>query len=199
MPVELQVAYNDAQIFFRYRWPARQPHVLTDLLRYSDGKWQRQLSTPDRLGPGRHLRGSPGHDGRRRQRAGVPALRWLHHGRRQHAGLHRLRARRRAPAQVPAGHATRSQRLVLDRRPGTLDAQRRAGYFLDLWHWRAHLSNPLGRSDDQHVAWYRLYDSGEPLFFSNWDADSGQPRWMFDPSTRRRARVALGGRRGRAR
>ena len=46
MPVELQVAYNDAQIFFHYRWPARQPHVFTDLLRYSQGKWQRQLSTP---------------------------------------------------------------------------------------------------------------------------------------------------------
>ena len=35
-------------------------------------------------------------------------------------------------------------------------------------------------ADDQHIAWYRLYDSGETLFFSNWDVDKGQPRWMFD-------------------
>lgn len=25
-----------------------------------------------------------------------------------------------------------------------LAAQRKAGYFLDLWHWRAHRSNPIG-------------------------------------------------------
>ena len=46
MPLQLQVAFNDTQIYFRYRWPAKEPHVLTDLLRYSDGKWQRQLRTP---------------------------------------------------------------------------------------------------------------------------------------------------------
>ena len=46
MPLQLQVAFNDTQIFFRYRWPAKEPHVLTDLLRYSDGKWQRQSRTP---------------------------------------------------------------------------------------------------------------------------------------------------------
>ncbi len=64
----------------------------------------------------------------------------------------------------------------------TLDAQRRAGYFLDLWQWRANLSNPLNRSDDQNVAWYRLYDTGDTLFFSNWDFEDRRPRWMFDPA-----------------
>mgnify|MGYP003893912613 CR=1 FL=1 len=33
----------------------------------------------------------------------------------------------------------------------TLAALRKAGYFLDLWHWRAHRSNPIGASDDQFV------------------------------------------------
>jgi hypothetical protein len=46
MPLQLQFAFNDAQIYFHYRWPAKEPHVLTDLLRYSNGKWQRQLRTP---------------------------------------------------------------------------------------------------------------------------------------------------------
>jgi hypothetical protein len=62
----------------------------------------------------------------------------------------------------------------------TLEAQRRAGYFLDLWHWRAQLSNPLGRADDQNVAWFRLYDAGDTVFSTNWDNESQQPRWMFD-------------------
>jgi hypothetical protein len=65
----------------------------------------------------------------------------------------------------------------------TLDAQRRAGYFLDLWQWRANLSNPLQRADDQNVAWYRLYDTGDTLFFSNWDLEGQRPRWMFDPAS----------------
>jgi len=63
----------------------------------------------------------------------------------------------------------------------TLAAQREAGYFLDLWHWRAQLSNPIGWSDDQHIAWYRLYDSGDGPFASNWDGAAGEPRFMFDP------------------
>lgn len=49
LPLRLQVAYNDSQAFFRYRWPAREPHVVTDVLRYADGKWQRQTHTP--IGP----------------------------------------------------------------------------------------------------------------------------------------------------
>ena len=30
MPLQLRVAYNDRQIFFRYRWPAKEPHVFAD-------------------------------------------------------------------------------------------------------------------------------------------------------------------------
>ena len=54
---------------------------------------------------------------------------------------------------------------------------------------------PLGLADDQHVAWYRLYDSGDTPFVSNWDAGNSQPRWMFDPRPQRHARAALGGHR----
>ena len=32
-----------------------------------------------------------------------------------------------------------------------LAALRKGGYFLDLWHWRAHRSNPIGASDDEYV------------------------------------------------
>ena len=181
MPLQLQVAFNDTQIFFRYRWPAKEPHVLTDLLRYSDGKWQRQLRTPIGSDP----------DGIAEDRlsmmlddGSVPEFQ-------RYGGYITVGANMRDFTGSGADAAHRRKYLPATRKDpndwysiadqATLDAQRRAGYFLDLWHWRAHLSNPLGRSDDQHIAWYRLYDSGETLFFSNWDADSGQPRWMFDP------------------
>ena len=46
LPLRLQVAYDDRQVYFRYRWPAPEPHVAADLLRYSAGKWRRQLRSP---------------------------------------------------------------------------------------------------------------------------------------------------------
>ncbi|MCA1769213.1 MAG: ethylbenzene dehydrogenase-related protein [Halomonas sp.] len=33
MPLQVQAAYNDQRIFFRYRWPAEQAHVYHDMLR----------------------------------------------------------------------------------------------------------------------------------------------------------------------
>jgi hypothetical protein len=69
-----------------------------------------------------------------------------------------------------------------------LAALRKGGYFLDLWHWRAHRSNPIGASDDQYVFDARYGDSGRGPFTDNWDRDKQQPRFMFDPQkTKRRA------------
>ncbi len=182
MPLQLQVAYNDRQIFFRYRWPAQEPHVLADLLRYEGGKWQRQARTPigsDPEGLAEDRLTMMVDDGR------VPEFQ-------RYGGYITVGANMRDFTGSGADAAHRRKYLPGTRKdPGdwysivdkaTLDAQRKAGYFLDLWHWRAHLSNPLGRADDQNIAWYRLYDSGETLFFGNWDAASNQPRWMFDPA-----------------
>ena len=182
LPLQLQVAYNDRQAFFRYRWPAKQPHVVTDVLHFTGGKWQRRLQTPIGSVP----------DGLAEDRltmmvddGSVPEFQ-------RYGGYITVGANMRdfTGSAADAGH--RRKYLPATRRdPGdwysiapepTLAAQRRAGYFLDLWHWRAHLSNPLGRADDQNVAWFRLFDSGETLYFSNWDVASQQPRWMFDPA-----------------
>ncbi len=186
MPLQLQVAYDAEQIFFRYRWPAKRPHIYTDLLRFSDGQWQRKLHSP--VGP------EP--DGVYEDRltmmvddGSVPEFQ-------RYGGYITVGANMRdfADAGPNAGRddahrrkylpATRSDPndwySIVDQE--TLAAQREAGYFLDLWHWRAHLSNPLGWSDDQHIAWYRLYDSGDGPFFSNWNGADGQPRFMFDPA-----------------
>ena len=58
---------------------------------------------------------------------------------------------------------------------------RQAGYFLDLWHWRSHRSNPIGWSDDQFVLDRRRSDDGEGAASTNFDGDLEQPEWMFDP------------------
>lgn len=181
LPLQVQVAYNDRQAFFRYRWPARQPHVVTDVLRYTGGKWQRQLQSPigsDPSGLAEDRLTMMVDDG------SVPEFQ-------RYGGYITVGANMRDFTGSGADAAHRRKYLPATRRDpndwysivddSTLEAQRRAGYFLDLWHWRAHLSNPLGRADDQNIAWFRLYDSGETLYFSNWDVEKGQPRWMFEP------------------
>jgi hypothetical protein len=180
LPLRLQVAYNERQAFFRYRWPAREPHVVTDLLRYSDGKWQRDLRTPIGSEPAR-----PAEDRLTMMvdDGSVPEFQ-------RYGGYITVGANMRDFTGSDASAAHRRKYLPATRRDpsdwyslvdeATLQSQRRAGYFLDLWHWRAHLSNPLGRADDQNVAWYRLFDSGETPYFSNWDLENQAPRGMFD-------------------
>ncbi len=181
MPLQVQAAYNDRQIFFHYRWPAQQPHVVADLLRYTGGKWERRLGTPigsDPNGLAEDRLTMMVDDG------SVPEFE--HYG-----GYITVGANMRDFTGSGADAAHRRKYLPATRKDpndwysladaATLDAQRRAGYFLDLWHWRAQLSNPLGRADDQNIARFRLYDGGDTMFVSNWDTDRNQPRWMFDP------------------
>jgi hypothetical protein len=79
---------------------------------------------------------------------------------------------------LPSGPAMSSKPRIDEE---TLAQQLEAGYFLDLWHWRAHRSNPINASDDQYVAEYRHGDSGRSPYFTNWDGEQRQPRLMFDP------------------
>jgi hypothetical protein len=66
------------------------------------------------------------------------------------------------------------------RAPAELAALARSGVFLDLWHWRAARSNPVGFSDDQYVLEYRNNDGSAGSFSTNWDADQARPLVMFD-------------------
>ncbi|PKB71948.1 MAG: hypothetical protein BZY87_02990 [SAR202 cluster bacterium Io17-Chloro-G6] len=56
-----------------------------------------------------------------------------------------------------------------------------AGVFLDQWHWRAARGNPLDVSDDLWVLDYRNGDAGGSSYSTNFDSETGQPRFMFDP------------------
>ena len=59
-------------------------------------------------------------------------------------------------------------------------AVKAAGGFVDLMHWRAHRSNPVGMADDGYVLEYRLFDDGKKMFSKNWDKAKNQPKYMFD-------------------
>jgi hypothetical protein len=62
-----------------------------------------------------------------------------------------------------------------------LASLRKAGYFLDLRHWRAHRSNPIDVSDDEYVLDVRGGDAGRGPFADNWEPEKRQPRFMIDP------------------
>jgi Ethylbenzene dehydrogenase len=54
------------------------------------------------------------------------------------------------------------------------------GGFVDLIQWRAYRSNPVGMADDGYVLEYRLSDAGKDMFSGNFDAQKKQPRFMWD-------------------
>src|SRR5918995_1131807 len=41
MKLEVKAAYNGRDMFFTYRWPAKQPSIYHDMLRFEGGKWVR--------------------------------------------------------------------------------------------------------------------------------------------------------------
>ncbi|WP_297796405.1 ethylbenzene dehydrogenase-related protein [uncultured Marinobacter sp.] len=195
MPLQVKVAYNPEQIFFRYRWPADQAYVYHDMLRFADGEWIRHGNS----------RAGPDPDNTYEDRVtmlvddgGVPEFA-------RYGGYITVGANARfftdsaTPADVTAHPhlgKTLGQSDVRKHLPDTrqdisdwrtvvdadaLQAQREVGYFLDLWHWRAGRSNPVGMSDDQWIGEHRHGDAGQGPYTTNWDSDAKQPLWMFDP------------------
>lgn len=195
MPLQAKAAYNGERIFFRYRWPAERPHLYHDLLRYEDGGWRRvgqstvgpqgqgiyedrvSMMIDDGRVPDFGRYGGFVTIGRQMRfftdqadREAVSEHPYLGETKGKHDVRKFLPATRRNPADwasvVP---------------PDKLAALRETGYFLDLWHWRAHRSNPIGESDDQFIAEYRYGDAGKGPYSTNWDKEAEQPEWMFDP------------------
>lgn len=204
MPLQVKAAYDGERIYFRYRWPAKQPSIYHDMMRYENGKWVRYGDSE----PGPQLQGI--YEDRVTMLVddgGVPEFE-------KYGGYITVGDRMRFFTNEAKGDLVKShpylgkkknQSEVGKHLPETrtnpddwtsvvpeerLAAQRKAGYFLDLWHWRAHRSNPVDKSDDQVIAEARFSDKGKPVFFTNWDSDKKQPRFMFDPS-RPGGKVAL--------
>lgn len=184
MPLTLQVAFNEEDIFFRYRWPASEPRLQPELLRFSGDRWEHEPVSPHWPGP------ESQHEDRLSMMVddgSVPAFQ-------RYGGYITVGSNMRdfTPADsVAEEDGYRRKYLPATRlnpadwysiaEPDTLEKLNTAGYFLDLWHWRSRLSNPVGHADDQRISWYRLFDSGDGPFTSNWDGASGEPRYMYDP------------------
>jgi len=195
MPLQVKAEYNRDRIFFRYRWPARQPSLYHDMLRFEGGKWVRYGDSeagPQQQGIYEDRVTMMVDDG------SVPEFE--KYGGYMTVGDGMRFFTRQAPAEQVKAHSylgrKKNQTEVGKHLPETrsnagdwssvvseerLAAQRKAGYFLDLWHWRAHRSNPIDMSDDQVIAEARYGDQGKAVFFNNWDAEKKQPLFMFDP------------------
>lgn len=195
MPLQVQAAYNGTDMFFRYRWPAKQPSIYHDMLKFEGGKWVRHGGSvvgPQTEGIYEDRVSMMVDDG------GVPAFA-------RYGGYITIGDRMRfftgeaTKAEVQAHPYLGQKRNQEEVRkylpetrtdPGswssvqseeTLKAQRAAGYFLDLWHWRAHRGNPVNASDDEYVFDARSGDAGKGAFSTNWDPEKKQPKFMLDP------------------
>jgi hypothetical protein len=195
MPLQVMVAYDGRDIFFRYRWPARQASIYHDMLKFEGGKWVRygasvpgpqpqgiyedrvtmlvdDGSVPEFARYGGYITVG---DGMRffTNEAKADAVK-------AHPYLGQKRKQTEVGKHLPA---TRSDindwRSVVPEEE--LAALRKGGYFLDLWHWRAHRGSPIGASDDQFVFDARYGDAGRGAFTDNWDSAKQQPKSMFDP------------------
>jgi hypothetical protein len=196
MPLQVKAAYDGERIWFRYRWPAAQPHIYHDMLRFEGGKWVRYGDSetgPQKQGIYEDRVTMLVDDG------GVPEFE-------KYGGYITVGDRMRFFTNEAKGDTVKNHPYLGKKKnqvevgkhlPETrtdindwssvvseerLAAQRKAGYFLDLWHWRAHRSNPIDKSDDQVVAEARYGDKGKGVFFNNWDAEKKQPRFMLDPA-----------------
>jgi len=204
MPLQVKAAYDGERIFFRYRWPAKQPSIYHDMMKFEAGKWVRYGDSE--AGP--QLQGI--YEDRVTMLVddgGVPEFEkyggYITSGDRMrfftneakgdvvknHPYLGKKKGQTEVGKHLPETRTDIGDwtSVVSEER---LAAQRKAGYFLDLWHWRAHRSNPVGKSDDQMVAEARYPDKGKAVFFNNWDPEKKQPRFMLD-AARAGGKVAL--------
>lgn len=204
MPLQVKAAYDGDRIFFRYRWPAKQPSIYHDMLRFEGGKWVRYGDSeagPQPQGIYEDRVTMLVDDG------GVPEFEkyggyitigdrmrfFTNEAKGDIVRNHPYLGQKKGQAEV-GKHLPETRTDIADWRSvvpeAQLAAQRKAGYFLDLWHWRAHRSNPIDKSDDQVIAEARYSDQGKAVFHNNWDPEKKQPRFMFDPA-RSHGKVAL--------
>jgi hypothetical protein len=195
MPLQVMAAHNDSRMFIRYRWPADKPGIHHDVLRYENGqrvRYGRDVPGSEPLGLhedrvammlddggvpefaryGGYITIGDGLAGHSNEADGADVE--------AHPYLDGVRGQEEVTKYLPATRSRLGDWAATETE-ATQDSLRRAGYFLDLWHWRAQRSNPLGLSDDQYVADARYGDSGRSGWSTNWDGETQHPRMMFDP------------------
>ncbi len=204
--IEVKAAHNGEEIFFYYEVPTPVPSYYHDYVVYQDGSWIRGGRSPvgtephglyeDRItmlvddGSVKGFANQGGwltcHEDMRApfMYAGAPNEDVAAHPVLGDA-LGFEEVRKYLPQSRDAGpewwRANGWDAMTLD----NLDVYQQrhaAGVFLDLWHWRAHRSSPIGYSDNEYVFDYRKSSPGGGPFSTNWDDDLGQPKFMFDPA-----------------
>lgn len=196
VPLEVQAAFNGTDAYFRYRWPAPNAGIFHDMLRFTGGKWDVRGNAE----PG------PQKDGLHEDRVSMmlddgSVPEFGRYGGYIAIGDKLAGFTVEADGKAIKDHPYLGKKLGLDEPTKYLPATRTnpndwastvpegeqaklqaAGYFLDLWHWRAARSNPMGFADDQFITAGRLSDSGRGIYSTNWDGEKKQPRLMFDPA-----------------
>ncbi|HJX17248.1 MAG TPA: ethylbenzene dehydrogenase-related protein, partial [Acidiferrobacterales bacterium] len=153
IPLQVKAAYNGDKMFFRYRWPAKEPHLYHDMMKFQDGKWERygkSVPGPQPQGIYEDRVAMLVDDG------AVPEFEkyggyitigdrmrfFTNEAKKEEVEAHAYLGKKK---QVEVGkHLPETRSNVADWKSvvpeAQLQAQRKAGYFLDLWHWRAHRS-----------------------------------------------------------
>ncbi len=159
MPLQVKAAYNGGKMFFRYRWPARQPYIYHDMLKYEGGEWERigaSIPGPQPQGIYEDRVTMLVDDGSVPEfekyggyiTIGDRARFFTNEATKDEVTAHPYLGKKKQKEVGKHLPETRSEinnwaSVVAEDR---LVAQRKGGYFLDLWHWRAHRSNPIDKS-----------------------------------------------------
>jgi len=180
--LQVKAAYDGERIYFRYRWPVERPSLFHDVLVYQDGEWQERGGEaigpdPDFLVEDRVAMMID--DGSVPLFSRYGGYITIGDGLTTFTGVPETEEER--TKYLPATR-TDPNRFDTVKPDSELQTLREAGYFIDLWQWRSSRSNPVTLGDDGYVAEERTGDEGTGPYFTNWDEDAGQPRFMFDPA-----------------
>lgn len=202
--LKVQAAYNGEDMIFRSQFPADKPGIHHDYLVFQDGEWVRHGSSavgsvPDRLYEDRftfHV-----DDGAVRGFANYGCSVACHSDLRdpfmyaapssdevEANSYYQIIGRSDVRKYIPESRRGDGEWWDVawdDIRATDADfiaGMKVAGVFLDQWHWRAARGNPLGVSDDAWVLDYRNGDSGRSSYSTNFDSETGLPKFMFDPA-----------------
>jgi hypothetical protein len=199
--VNVQVAYNDENAYFRFAWrtQANRPGDAYPYYRFDGKEWKpygnQRLAAAVRKGEQ-----PPIYEDRLTMMIDDGSVAgfanqgcWLtcHNGERDMPGQPTAAAVKANPMLAAIKRndvrkylpSTRTDALAAwdtGRSLAEIEKIKASGGILDLIQWRAHRSGPVGMADDGYVLEWRNFDAGKNMFASNLNAKTGQPNYMYN-------------------